>query len=186
MHIKKLIKINKTKYNIYNKMNYRPSNVTMISDLPDIDEIESFNHQPLLGNNNFNNEEKNRFGNLPPDVSNQYKKFIRNHNNKCDNQSGMNGNNYQLPENEIMMISNQNLNQNNTVSNRRDPNGSHIQPIVTENYVPPQPTCIQIADHIKDCPICSKFYNNDKTIYIIAICILAIICILLLKKVLDL
>lgn len=47
------------------------------------------------------------------------------------------------------------------------------------------PSCLDVADHISKCPICSKFYNTDKTIYLIAIITLAIICILLLKKVLD-
>jgi hypothetical protein len=42
------------------------------------------------------------------------------------------------------------------------------------------PSCLDVAEHIANCPICSKLYNNDKTIYIIAIVIL-----LLLKKVLD-
>lgn len=43
-------------------------------------------------------------------------------------------------------------------------------------------TCIEIAKHIKDCPICSKFYDTDKSLYIIIIIILVIFCILLLKK----
>jgi hypothetical protein len=47
------------------------------------------------------------------------------------------------------------------------------------------PSCIDIAEHIANCPICSKFYNTDKSIYIIAIIVLVILCILLLKKVLD-
>ena len=47
------------------------------------------------------------------------------------------------------------------------------------------PSCLEVAEHIANCPICSKFYNNDKTIYIIVIVILAIICILLLKRVLE-
>jgi len=47
------------------------------------------------------------------------------------------------------------------------------------------PSCIEIAEHIGSCPICSKFYKRDSTVYIIAIVILAIICILLLKKTLD-
>lgn len=47
------------------------------------------------------------------------------------------------------------------------------------------PSCLDVAEHIANCPICSKFYNNDKTIYIIAIVILSIVCLLLLKKVLD-
>lgn len=45
--------------------------------------------------------------------------------------------------------------------------------------------CIDIARHIQDCPICSRFYNNDKTIYIIIIIVLSLICLLLLKKVLN-
>jgi hypothetical protein len=48
------------------------------------------------------------------------------------------------------------------------------------------PTCLEIADHVGSCPICSRFYKNDNTVYIIAIVILAIICILLLKRVLNL
>ncbi len=47
------------------------------------------------------------------------------------------------------------------------------------------PSCIDVANHIASCPICSKFYNNDKTVYIIAIILLSILCVLLLKKVLD-
>ena len=45
--------------------------------------------------------------------------------------------------------------------------------------------CLAIADHIASCPICSKFYNNDKTIYIIAIAVLLIVCLILTKKVLE-
>lgn len=55
-----------------------------------------------------------------------------------------------------------------------------------EKFAPsPQFNCIDIARHIQDCPICSKFYSSDKTIYIIVIVILAIVCLLLLKKVLN-
>jgi len=47
------------------------------------------------------------------------------------------------------------------------------------------PSCLEIADHISMCPICSRFYRNDSTIFVIAIVILVIICILLLKHVLK-
>jgi hypothetical protein len=47
-------------------------------------------------------------------------------------------------------------------------------------------SCIDISKHVQDCPICSRFYNNDKTVYIIVIIVLSIICLLLLKKVLVL
>lgn len=46
-------------------------------------------------------------------------------------------------------------------------------------------SCLNIAKHVSDCPICSKFYSNDKSIYIIIIVLLTIICLLLLKKVLN-
>lgn len=45
--------------------------------------------------------------------------------------------------------------------------------------------CVDVAMHIQECPICSKFYNGDKSLYVIVIVILAIICLLLLKRVLN-
>jgi hypothetical protein len=45
--------------------------------------------------------------------------------------------------------------------------------------------CLDVANHVKSCPICSKFYDNDKTMYVVAIIILVIICIILMKKVLE-
>ena len=65
-----------------------------------------------------------------------------------------------------------------------------IQESYNNNYSYSMPinspySCLDIAGHIENCPICSKFYNNDKSVYIIAIIILVIICIILLKKVLD-
>ena len=30
------------------------------------------------------------------------------------------------------------------------------------NFSKFEPTCLEVADHIAYCPICSKFYNNDK------------------------
>ena len=46
-------------------------------------------------------------------------------------------------------------------------------------------SCLDISSHIENCPICSKFYNTDKTIYVITILILIIFCIILLKKIID-
>ena len=46
-------------------------------------------------------------------------------------------------------------------------------------------SCLQIAQHVHECPICSKFYNNDKSVYVVSIVILAIVCLLLLKRVLE-
>jgi hypothetical protein len=47
------------------------------------------------------------------------------------------------------------------------------------------PNCLSVAKHAENCLVCSKLYKQDRTIYIISIAILSIICILLLKKILD-
>lgn len=45
--------------------------------------------------------------------------------------------------------------------------------------------CIDVARHIQNCPVCQKIYHHDKSLYIIIIIILSIVCVLLLKKVLN-
>lgn len=47
------------------------------------------------------------------------------------------------------------------------------------------PSCLEISNHIQLCPICSKIYNTDKTLYIISNIILIVLCLLLLKRVLK-
>ena len=56
---------------------------------------------------------------------------------------------------------------------------------IIENYTS-NISCLDFAKHVKNCPICSKFYNIDKTPYIVSIVILSIVCLLLLRKVLNL
>lgn len=46
-------------------------------------------------------------------------------------------------------------------------------------------SCIQISNHIRDCPICSRLYQSDKTIYLLTIFFLLAVCLLLIKKILD-
>jgi hypothetical protein len=63
-------------------------------------------------------------------------------------------------------------------------------PMPRELRIPSRPDpmnfhCIDIATHIQNCPVCSKFYNGDKSLYNIIIVVLAIVCILLLKKVMN-
>ena len=45
--------------------------------------------------------------------------------------------------------------------------------------------CRDLSFHIMDCPICSKIYNNDKTIYIIIIVLLLCIILILGQKLLQ-
>jgi hypothetical protein len=68
---------------------------------------------------------------------------------------------------------------------------------VLERYNPPpmamqqetaEPAPISCQDfyaHVKSCPICSRFYNNDRTMYIIIIVLLSLVCLILLKRVLE-
>jgi hypothetical protein len=43
--------------------------------------------------------------------------------------------------------------------------------------------CIDIARHIDTCPICSRLYDTDKTLYILAILGLLILCFLMVKRI---
>ena len=45
--------------------------------------------------------------------------------------------------------------------------------------------CIDISQHLKHCPVCSRLYLCNKTATNVAIVILAIIVVLLLKRVLE-
>ena len=46
--------------------------------------------------------------------------------------------------------------------------------------------CINIAQHIDSCPICSRLYDTDKTLYILAIIGLLILCFLMVKRIIKL
>jgi hypothetical protein len=56
----------------------------------------------------------------------------------------------------------------------------------TISYPHPQPNCITIAQHVETCPICSKIYDTDKTLYILAIIGLLILCFLMVKRIIKL
>lgn len=59
---------------------------------------------------------------------------------------------------------------------------------ISENFVKsPQKSmdCVECSNHISNCPVCSKLYRPKSIWYIIAIIVLFVICIFLLKKVLD-
>lgn len=46
--------------------------------------------------------------------------------------------------------------------------------------------CIDVSNHLSNCPVCSKLYNDDyKSAYIVIIALLVIVCIVLVKKIID-
>ena len=154
--------------------------VTMLDDLPDLQDIEGDFMGPAPHNRGVSNGSINQpryppaDDILPPETNGKYDKFIRNHHQFLP-ESGMS---HRMPPQEMF---------------GPPPPQMTITPEMYEDQVrfaseenKKIHNCIDICNHINDCPICSKFYSNDKTVYVIAIVVLSIICILLLKRVLDL
>jgi len=48
-----------------------------------------------------------------------------------------------------------------------------------QQHSPSYMNCRDIATHIKECPVCCQLYKQDKTIYILLICMLFIVCVIL-------
>ena len=149
-------------------------NVTPIDMLPDLEDLESVHHvapyipptSSIIPPSDIDRVNRHiRGGHIPPQQAGMH---YNQNNNMYNNPS----NNKSINRYEYMVNDDENLKPNIENAKLAQHNGG--------------PTCIDFADHIGYCPICCKLYNNDKTIYIIAIIVLAVICILLLKKVLEL
>lgn len=59
-------------------------------------------------------------------------------------------------------------------------------PTPIASQAPTTINCITIAQHIEECPICSRLYDTDKTLYILAIIGLLILCFLMVKHIVKL
>jgi hypothetical protein len=146
-------------------MNYGQNRVTMIDELPDLEDMER--------GGNYQIGVERQVMNRPELSDERYQKHIR-PSYRMNPQSGM----------EFS---------NNYPNQYRDLAPPQPTP-PTPPTPPPEPfppnypyfNCLDISRHIQDCPICTKFYHNDKTVYILVIVILSIVCLLLLKKVLNL
>ncbi len=157
-------------------------NVTPLNELPDLEDLERGGHNPNHNPNmNFRNQ-----GDRPSDEE-KFQKYLRNP-HKPQIEAGM-SNNGSIGMMTDMIPSN--MNQAEYYARQ---GGNQVQQMQSQMQMPthqverftqPFGNCIDIARHIQDCPICSKFYSSDKTIYIIVIVILAIVTLLLLKRVLN-
>jgi len=169
-------------------MSYRTNkNYTLIEELPDLEELER-------GNQNHNGGGINM---IPPDNANQIQKFIRNNVYEPPVESGMAQpqrpqqrqqpqpvqpppDQTQItqfimppPQNQFMedsMMYEQN--QQNQMYRHHHPHSYEIN-------------CINVADHTTNCIVCSRLYQHNTSGYIVIIILLSIICILLLKRVLN-
>lgn len=136
-------------------------NVTYIDDLIDLDEVPN-------GGGEFNRKVSQE--NLDREsLSGPIKNKIRNH---TDFRQAVNGG-YppQIEEYKRQQI---------------EPSYRQIEPSYRQidPYVPTF-NCVDVSNHINNCPICSRLYNDDKTPYLIGMALLVIISIILLKKVIE-
>jgi hypothetical protein len=146
-------------------------NVTPLEMLPDLEDLEKNDYSSMNV--------------LPPGEAEKFARYIRgNQHNGIAKQSGMTPITHSLQPHNHQHHNHQHHPFNDKKENY-DYNIQQEDGIKTFNMPAGTPSCLDVAEHIANCPICSKFYNTDKTIYIIAIAILSIICILLLKKVLN-
>lgn len=141
--------------------------VTMLDQLPNLDDLET-NTGPPMGSHMgshmgppMGSHMDNFSGGLPHGMEEKYQKYIR-------------GNHRMSPESGMLNME-QPMNYGVPVNQEPPPPEPHV----------PFINCIDIAKHVQDCPICSKFYRNDNSVYIIVIVVLAIVCLLLLKRVLN-
>lgn len=135
-------------------------NVTMIEDLPDLNDIEN-----------------GSMSNLTPDQSRMTSKHIRNHTresyNNVDRPTRNQYETYQYGGNQAQIY----MDETPVV---------HQKEYYEPTPVPVQLNCLDVCNHIAGCPLCSKFYHNDNTLLIIIIVVLLILVVILTRKVLNL
>lgn len=153
-----------------NNMQYK--NYTMIDDLPDVNDLD---------------EPRNY---APQGVDQQYKKYIRETQQYLPQEAGMNNEHQQMMMRrrggggDLERYNQEHSNNRNMAMAAQEPTEMPYTTTASP-YGSSQLNCLDVCNHISSCPLCSRFYNNDKTVYNIVIAILAIICILLLKRVLN-
>ena len=143
------------------------NNVTMIDDLPYLDDIER----------------KSYMTGVPSSEMKQVSKFIRDTTYNPPFESGMAYNQVQQQQQQIQQqiqlppppppqpIEGFQHNQ----EHMKQENFHRILSL----------SCVDVAEHASNCIVCSRLYNNDMTLYIIVITILLLTIVILIKKVLD-
>lgn len=139
----------------------RPANITYIDDLPELTELAEYS-EPIVD-----------------PQQDRYKKYIRN-NTVLTPESGM-----MLSKSDYPM-SHPPSPPSKGASNKEREDEEKLMGMYAAQHFYGAPTCIDVANHIRMCPICSKLYNTDYTMYMLCIIILAIVCIILMKKCLNL
>lgn len=148
--------------------------VTYIDDLPELDDIENVDGPKPYGAPIRQQLKESKYPGgdlLPPEGAERYQKFIRG-THQVPHDAGMESMVAAAPPPEFPADQGY---------------GTDGELMVQQRYhLPPgSPSCIDVANHIEVCPICSRYYKGDKSIYLVAIVVLAVLCLLLLKRVLN-
>jgi hypothetical protein len=64
-------------------------------------------------------------------------------------------------------------------------NSSGFHPSEEPYHFKAELDCVTVAQHVESCPICSRLYDTDKTLYILAIMGLLILCFLMVKHIIK-
>lgn len=146
------------------------NNVTMIDNLPDIDDIES----------------KSFMTGVPSAEMKQVSKFIRDTTYSPPYESGMSA--YSSNNNRVVAQQQQQQPRVQLPSLPPPPLPQSAQLPGEEQQhhrIMSSLSCIDVAEHAANCIVCSRLYNTDMTVYIIVISILLLTIVILIKKVLD-
>lgn len=162
--------------------------VTFIDDLPLISDVENSSMYPMI----------------PQNESNKVKRMIRNYDHDMPIESGMNTKSQQLFheeemkkkmfEDEQQMIQQQQEQQKENFHMRmkmfeeQQEDDSHSRKKKKRNRnvdMDCDLNCVSVAEHTTNCLVCSKLYNDDRSLYIGSIIVLLIVSMILLKKVVE-
>jgi hypothetical protein len=146
----------------------RNNNVTYISELPELEDLDQ----------NKNSQQMFQQNGPSSGIPDKYKKFIRTGMGTPSPESGMNSK-YPPQQQEFLQPQPQ-------PHPHPHPHPQYQQQEEQSSNLLSDISCLDIHGHVVNCPICSRYYKTDSSIYIIAIVVLCIICILLLKRVLNL
>jgi len=168
--------------------------VTFIDDLPLISDVESSGGMYPM---------------IPQNESNKVKRMIRNYDHEMPIESGMNTKSQQQfhdeemkkkmfedEQQQIMMQQQQMQEQQKEnfhirmkmYEEEQDDNNSHNRKKKKKNRnmdMDCDLNCISVAEHTTNCVVCSKLYNDDRSIYLGSIVVLLIVSMILLKKVVE-
>lgn len=152
------------------------NNVTMIDDLPFIDDIES----------------KSFMTGVPSAEMKQVSKFIRDTTYNPPYESGMmaynnNSSNrvVQSPPPPPPQPQQQQRIQLPPAPAPSSGSSSGVEEYQPHQMIMSSLSCVDVAEHAANCIVCSRLYNTDMTLYIIIISILLLTIVILIKKVLD-